>query len=269
MDRFWGWETEVPAVLPPLLPGTGAELMFHYGVPPVVTNSQKEALRLGSAFLLCARRGPHFADTQGGLGFISVRFRSGALRHFCGFPLSEITQDALPIEDVWGLDGLFLAEKVALAPDHAARIAVIEGWLFDCLQRYAKDQPQVERALVQLYYHHRDVKVEALAGSLGMSKRNFERVFRQQIGLTPKSFQRAARMNLTVRELLLCNSHDYLGVALDHGYYDQAHFIHDFRFYVGESPVSFLEARMRPAHFYNPPLFEPDKVPGIPEHFRK
>lgn len=269
VDRLWGWESDALAGLPPLLPGTGAELMFHYGVPPVVRNCHKEALGLGPAFLLCSRSGPHFAEPVGALGFISVRFRSGALRHFCGFPLSEITQDALPIGEVWGKTGRDLAEKVALAPDNASRVAMIEAWLMDCLQQHAKDQPRVEQALLQLYYHHREVKVESLADELGMSKRNFERVFRLQIGLSPKSFQRAARLNQTVRDLLLCDRHDYLGVALDHGYYDQAHFIHDFQFYVGESPSSFLEQRMRLAHFYNPPLFTPDKVPSIPACFGK
>jgi AraC-like DNA-binding protein len=261
VDRLWGWESTEQISLPPLLPGTGAELMIHYGQPAQLRSRQLGLLKLGAAYLLCARRGPHFAQARAGLGFISIRFRSGALRHFCPRPLSELGADALPIGELWGEEGNLLAEQVAQASSREERVAIIEHWLLACLARYGKTQPAIELALHRLYYRHQDVRVEALVEQIGMSRRNFERVFREEVGITPKAFQRVARFNQTVRELLLRNSVDYLGVALDHGYYDQAHFIHDFQNYVGETPATFLESRMRSAHFYNAPIFTPDTVP--------
>jgi len=261
VDRLWGWESAEQVTLPPLLPGTGAELMIHYGQPAQLCSRQAGPLQLGAAYLLCARRGPHYARALAGLGFISVRFRSGALRHFCPMPLSELGADALPIGDVWGEEGALMAEQVAAATCRAQRVAIIEQWLHACLVRHGKTQPAMELALHRLYYRHRDVRIESLVEQIGVSRRNFERVFREEVGITPKAFQRVARFNQTVRELLLRDSRDYLGVALDHGYYDQAHFIHDFQTYVGETPATFLESRMRMAHFYNAPIFTPDTVP--------
>ena len=261
IDRYWGWESEGPGALPTWLPGTGAELLFHYARPFAIDCGDRGVRELGAGQLLCARRAPHRPLAQAAVGFIAVRFRSGALRHFCAPSLAELHDDALPIGDVWGQSGRDLAERVALADDGEARVALIERWLLHCLARHRQYQPAIEEALRLLYYGHRDVRIDALAERLGMSRRHFERRFAEQIGVTPKAFQRTARLNHTVRELLLGASGDMLATALDHGYYDQAHFIHDFRAFVGQSPSAFLRNSADAAHFYNAPIFTPDRVP--------
>ena len=261
VDRLWGWESDDLLQLPAMLPGTGAELLFQYGRPFAIQSQQQSAAQLGLAQLLCARRRPYQLLPQSALGFIAVRFRSGALRHFCPLPLGDLRDDVVPVGEVWGAEGVDVAERVAQASTRDQRVSLLEGWLLRCLQRHHLAQPAVEAALRQLYYGHREVKIDRLADQLGMSRRHFERVFRCEIGVTPKLFQRTARFNLTVRELLLSASSDTLAVALDHGYYDQAHFIHDFQAFVGDSPAAYLQTTTRVAHFYNQPIFAPDKVP--------
>ena len=261
VDRLWGWESDDLLQLPAILPGTGAELLFQYGRPFAIRSRQQSAAQLGLAQLLCARHRPYQPLPQSALGFIAVRFRSGALRHFCPLPLGDLRDDVVPVGEVWGAEGVDVAERVAQASTRDQRVSLLEGWLLRCLQRHHLAQPAIEAALRQLYYGHREVKIDRLADQLGMSRRHFERVFRCEIGVTPKLFQRTARFNLTVRELLLSASSDTLAVALDHGYYDQAHFIHDFQAFVGDSPAAYLQTTTRVAHFYNQPIFAPDKVP--------
>ena len=261
IDRLWGWESAALAHLPPMLPGTGAELIFHYGRPLAVESRRQGVVQPGPGQLLCPRTMPCQPLPQADVGFIAVRFRSGALRHFSALPLADLRDDVLPIDAVWGADGSDVAERVAQAKSGKQRVSLIEDWLLRCLHRYHKGQPAIEAALRQLYYGHREVKIDSLAERIGMSRRHFERVFRSEIGVTPKLFARTARFNLTVRELLLSSQADMLGVALDHGYYDQAHFIHDFQAFAGDSPAVYLQRAARLAHFYNPPIFAPDKVP--------
>lgn len=260
IDRLWGWESAAAPVLPRLLPGTGAELMFHYRMPLAIDGPP--GLRCpGPASLLCVRSAPSQPIAAGPVGFISVRFRSGALRHFCPLPLAALRDEVIAAGDIWGAEGRAIAEQVALAAGHTERLALLLDWLAACLQRHGKRQPALEHAVRALYYSHRTVRIDALADSLGLSRRQLERLFCQHIGLTPKRFQRTARFHLTVRDLLLGAPPDTLVTALDHGFYDQAHFIHDFEHFVGEPPLRFLQGMAPMAHFYNPPLFSPDKVP--------
>ena len=261
VDRLWGWESPLAVAMPPMLPGNGAELLFHYGSPFAIAGTARGTVEPAAGQLLCARRAPHQLLARGTVGFIAVRFRSGALRHFTSLPLADLENDALSVADIWGSGGSEVAERVALAGDRTQRVDLIERWLLACLVRHRKEQPAIEAALRTLYYRHHGVTIEALAGRLGMSRRHFERVFGEQIGVTPKAFQRTARFNHTLRELLLVAPRDTLATALDHGYYDQAHFIRDFRSFVGVSPQSYLRQVRNSSHFYNQPLFAPDKVP--------
>ena len=261
IDRLWGWEGECGLPFAPMLPGTGAELMFHFGEPLSINNALSGRRNLGPAFLLCSRNAPHLLGTPGRLDFLAVRFRSGALRHFCPRPLLELMDDAFPIADVWGQDGRDIVERLATAPTRTARVAVIEDWLLRLLARHHLHQPVVELATRALYYRHHHLRIDDLAEQAGCSRRTLERVFRAATGLTPKGFQRRARFQLTARDLLLHQPADSLTTALDHGYYDQAHFIHDFRRFTGMSPNRFIHQTQHLAHFYNPSIFPPDRVP--------
>lgn len=246
VDRLWTCDSAAPAPLPRLLPGTGAELWFHHGEPPAP---------IGAGVVLCVRRKPLQWQAHGRIGFIAVRLRAGALRHFCATPLGEL-DDATALADVWRTD---IDERLALAPDNAARLDFVQDWLLQQLARHGRRQPAIEHGLRTLYYGHRDARIDTLADRLGCSRRHFERVFRQEVGLTPKAFQRTARFQLTMRDLLLHDGRDPLATALDHGYYDQAHFIHEVRRFTGQTPARLTQSTR--SHFYNPPLLPPDKVP--------
>lgn len=247
VDRYWLWDmADSGAGLPVMLPGTGAELIF---------------LRDSHACLVCIRSQVfRFEGFRAG-GLFSVRIRSGAVRHFCRIPLEDLFDRPVGLEDIWGVEGRMLEEAIWAAPDDTMRARLLDAWLMARLRENARSSPEVELAIWHLYYGHQTVRIDALAERLGMSRRHFERLFRQHLGMTPKSFQRTARFHLTVRDMLLSGSASSLEVALDHGYYDQSHFIRDFESFVGVSPLRFLTHSADRPHFYNPPLFSPDKVP--------
>ena len=261
IDRLWGWAGACHSPFAPMLPGTGAELMFHFGEPLSISNARTGRRNLGPAFLLCSRNAPHLLGAPDRLDFLAVRFRSGALRHFCPRPVLDLMDDAFPIAEVWGQDGRDIVEQLAAIPTRAARATAIEAWLLKLLARYHAQQPLVDLATRALYYRHRDLRIDDLAAQAGSSRRTLERVFRIATGLTPKGFQRRARFQLTARELLQQRPADPLATALDHGYYDQAHFIHDFQRFTGVSPNRFIREAKHLAHFYNPSIFSPDRVP--------
>ena len=87
----------------------------------------------------------------------------------------------------------------------------------------------------------RQVSVSALAEAVNMSERQFGRVFRQLVGLSPKQFSRIARLN---RVLNAPDHHSYAmsleQLALRHGYHDPSHLVHEFQELAGMSPVDFF-----------------------------
>ena len=86
------------------------------------------------------------------------------------------------------------------------------------------------------------------------SQRRFIQLFSNEVGLTPKLFCRVNRFQRVVRSLASIEEVDWAEVALDCGYYDQAHFIHDFQDFAGITPSAYLEHCTE--HLNHVPLIE-------------
>jgi len=78
---------------------------------------------------------------------------------------------------------------------------------------------------------------------IGLSQRRFIEIFRNEVGLTPKAFSRVCRFQHVLGQVESLTEVDWASVASDCGYFDQAHFIHDFREFAGVSPTMYLRHR--------------------------
>ena len=83
---------------------------------------------------------------------------------------------------------------------------------------------------------------------IGISSRRFWELFRNEVGLSPKAFCRIRRFNAVLTHIERLTTVDWLDVALSCGYFDQAHFNHDFRAFAGLSPSAYLRDRMSRTH---------------------
>ena len=88
------------------------------------------------------------------------------------------------------------------------------------------------------------MRVSDVAERAGMGSRRFMEKFREQTGLAPKAFQRVRRFQQVLQSLHTSERFDgsFAALAADCGYYDQAHFIHDFRRFAGMTPRDYLAA---------------------------
>lgn len=253
VDSIWGWDGAAgqAVALPTLLPGTGAEVFFHYRTPFRRAHPQMPDV-LPSAHLLCVRRAPVALQAAADVGFVAVRFRAGMLHRFTGIPAHELMDQACAVSDLWGAAAAGLAERMAAAPSFARRAALIQSFLLGCLQRSQGD-PLAEQAVSMLYRDCADISIERLAERIGIGRRQLERRVKLWTGQTPAEVRRLARFQKTVRALLLDPSARCLDAALAHGYYDQAHFIRDFRELARATPQRYLDAARARTHFYNTP----------------
>ncbi|HJV87647.1 MAG TPA: helix-turn-helix transcriptional regulator [Noviherbaspirillum sp.] len=253
IDRFWGWESgegeTVP--LPTVLPGTGAEVFFHYRTPFAQSEGGK-LFSLPATHLLCIRRRPMQLAAMEGLGFIAVRFRAGALHHFTQLPGNELIDQQPRAQDLWGTPGKRLADEVTGARSHDERVALLQSFLLEQLEARAFDAI-VSAAATVLYRHCDTLSIDQLAARFHLGKRQLERRFLQATGLTPVEVRRLGRFQKTARTLLLDPSATSADAALAHGYYDQSHFIREFQSLTALSPLAYLSQARLKTHFYNTP----------------
>jgi AraC-like DNA-binding protein len=88
-----------------------------------------------------------------------------------------------------------------------------------------------------------EVRVDRVAERLGVSPRHLRRAFTENVGIGPKEFSRTVRLHRAVKRAETSN--DWGRIAVDAGYYDQAHLIGDFRELVGLTPSAFTDFSRR------------------------
>lgn len=267
IDRLWGWESapgeRVP--MPTLLPGTGAELYFHYRVPFRRLTAPGVPVACDTAHLLCIRRQPVPLCPSGELGFIAVRFRAGMLHRFTELPGRELLDRVLAIDDLWGRAGRELARRVAESAAMPERLRLIQDFLCRQLRGESADA-LVERAISSLYRESSALSIAQLAMRLNLGQRQMERRFLALTGQGPAEVRRLGRFQKAARALLLAPAAAPLDVALAQGYFDQSHFSRDFRALAGAPPGRFLAMARATTHFYNTPrrAFETMTTPAHP-----
>ena len=249
IERIWRWRSvpgEVVA-LPLLAPGVGAELFFHLGQP----------FRLADAVfplvhLIAVRKKPLDFEPQENVHVLAVRFRAGMVRHFLPCLLGDVSRDWMPAEDLWGPGIRNLLHRLADTDSFPGQARLLCAWLREQRNRQEKLDGAVDFALESIYADPAAARMEALPELIGLGPRQFQRRFKAAIGLSAKRFHRLVRLYRLVRQEILNPGQIYLDAALDLGFFDQAHVIHDFQELTGRSPANFLREAGARTHFYNP-----------------
>jgi AraC-like DNA-binding protein len=160
----------------------------------------------------------------------------GACRLF-GLPMGELTRQVVELEDMIGPAAAELAERLAEAPGWPARFALLERAIAGRTLEAPSPAPGLEWAWRRLLESDGAVPVAELAAELGWSRRHFSATFREQIGMPPKLLARVLRFERALGRLRAGD--ELADVALDSGYYDQAHFNRDFKAFAGVTPTEY------------------------------
>lgn len=190
--------------------------------------------------LIGPRADAFFIETARAISVMGVHFRPGGAFPFLRFPAGEVQGAIVPWEDIWRGRAGALRERLLENPAPAVRFGLLERFLLDEVVRPLARHPSVAFGLIRFATGDPPSSVAEVVDRTGLSQRRFTGVFRDQVGLSPKVFSRLVRFQGALRRLEAGSVEDLAGLALDCGYFDQAHFNHDFRSFSGLTPTGFL-----------------------------
>ncbi len=194
--------------------------------------------------------GPHVSsyvcDVDPHATTLAIHFLPGGAAPFLPMPLQDLESDFLGVDEVWGADGRRLHEQLIETPGAAGRFALLEQFLV------ARARPSARYADVatalDAVERSPELRIADVGALTGLSPKRLIARFRTEVGLTPKAYARVRRFQAALRRL---RAGDARGaeIAADVGYFDQAHFVREFRSFTAMTPSQYAQRRIRlPSH---------------------
>jgi AraC-like DNA-binding protein len=195
-----------------------------------------------------ARSKAFLLDTSLPFSAIGIHFRPGGGFPFFGIPAGELHNQAVSLEALWpGFAGL-VSDQLWEARSAEARFLILERALLARARGQLDRHPAVMRAMALFDRSHGAVSVGDAVRRAGVSQRRLIELFWNEVGLSPKRYCRVRRFNDVLRRIEPLGDVDWTDVAQVCGYFDQAHFNHDFRAFAGLTPSEYLRRRVARNH---------------------
>lgn len=171
------------------------------------------------------------------IGTILVYFTEIGFTHFSSNPANELFNLSLSLDDIFNKNEISeVEEKLIIATTDKQRIKIVEQFLLSQLKDIQADKLIVE-AIKLIYQSKGTIRVKDLNEKLFISQSPFEKRFRKVVGTTPKKFTSIIRFNSVLDNLNETKS--LTEICYENNFFDQAHFIKDFKHFTGQTPEHF------------------------------
>ncbi|HVT98621.1 MAG TPA: helix-turn-helix domain-containing protein [Acidobacteriaceae bacterium] len=241
---FWYWEgMPHPHARERLMPNGEATIVFNLRDDEMRLYDADDLDRYtscGLAGLTGPRTGCFAIDTAAQDRVIGIEFQPGGTFPFFREPAGEIANQSAPLDCLWGAAVGEIREQLLAARSVDAMFVILATALLERLVRPLELHPAVGWARGWICRAPHVATVAGVVDRIGLSQRRFIELFRDQVGLPPKAFCRVRRFQRVLESVHRKAGVDWAQVALDGGYYDQAHFIHDFQGFAGMTPAAYL-----------------------------
>ena len=242
-------------------PGHRRERVLPTGRTQVILNLARDytldaredglLVKAAPSLVVGARSVYEVVDTSDMADLIGLVFEPGALPVFAGDAADLFSNRTVDLEDIWGGAARGLRDRLREIPSPAVKLEVLEADLLGRLHIRLTQKPVRLHVAVgfALDYFERApgvATVAEVARSTGWSERRFSQVFREQVGLAPKVWCRIQRFQRAVQRLHAGAEVRWTELALDCGFYDQAHFANEFRAFSGIDPTTYSSLRDTP-----------------------
>lgn len=172
-----------------------------------------------------------------------LKFKPGAFYPFVKWPVSNLTGSSITLWDAFGSAGSELETTILSLEDesHARMVEVAENFIRERLPERDENVALINQ-IVDLIVAEREItRVDDLVSRLNLNKRALQRLFNQYVGVSPKWVIKQYRLQEAATQLAEDEVAKGSALALDLGYFDQAHFIKEFRTSVGRTPADYAK----------------------------
>lgn len=222
-----------------IVPDGCMEMIFHYGDLYKQYTENGNSIIQPKCFVIGQLTRPLEIEATGKTGIFSVRFHPNGFLPFTTIPIKEMENTAVSLEKLFGQNGQEIEQQVLTTSSTAEKIKLIETFLLNQLTNNETIDCIVKSTVETILTANGQLTVDELSKQTNINRRQLERKFSSAIGLSPKQLSKTIRLQATLKMLLNKKFTSLTALAYENEYYDQAHFIKDFKELTGFTPKEF------------------------------
>ena len=242
--HYWMLEIDLSdeQVTERVVPTDSVQLMFHYKKPFVSISPDRQINRQPQSMVSGLSNSYIDAVAEGESGVIAVVFHPYGACNFFRFPLCELQNQNIHLGDVFSGKISLVEEQICECGDLKARVEVIEQFLTEqFLPVKEHDFSLIKRGTELIKQSGGQVQSRQLAEKLLVTPKNLERKFVSLVGQSPKQLSKIVRFWEVMNGLMQKQPRCLTEYAYHNGYFDQSHFIREFKNYSGYTPSEFVQ----------------------------
>ncbi|MFR0678794.1 DUF6597 domain-containing transcriptional factor [Dysgonomonas mossii] len=252
VKQYWGMETTFEGDNPYLhriIPTGLPELIFYLDYKPDVSSSR----RIEDNCILNIQQNDFYdLSISNNLNIFAIYFHPEAINLFFNLPLGQFFNSNIALSHLNKQLTNELQDKLSNSQSFEEKVEIAEFHLLQILSNVSINIDFKKRQhLVNLISQSRGIiSIDALVDESCLSRKQFERIFINQLGVSPKQYLKIIRFQSSLHHHSICPQSSLTELALQSGYYDQSHFINDVKSFTGSTPKEiFKECEMMSDYF--------------------
>jgi AraC-like DNA-binding protein len=224
-----------------VIPAENIQLMFHYRNPFVEYRSDTVLIKQPRSIISGLSDSFSNVSTDGQAGVVFISFYPAGACHFFKFPLSEIENRSIDMTAISGTKIKQVEECLYFAKTVKHRVSIIEDFL---LTNYSPiplhDNLLIQKGIELIKQSKGQINATVLSNTLSTTPKTLERKFSRYVGKTTKQLINLLRFQGVLQDISINKGFNLTQHAYNNGYFDQSHFIHEFKNFSGYTPREFI-----------------------------
>ncbi len=230
-------------------PNALCSLVINYQDEYYISNKKYDKKVAATCFISGQALSNYTFHLKGKIGVVGIAFKPAAVFHFYGMPMYELTDERICFSEICSTSCLELHELIVGAKTKEKKVGILENYLLCILDRPKYGEAAIIASANEIFDDKGQTNITGLLGQVPMSRRNFERKFLEEVGVSPKTYAKIRRFGYTCSLMAGHRDVNLMDVLHQGGYYDQSHFIKDFKYFSGRTPRKYAQTNVELANY--------------------
>lgn len=247
IECYWMMQSDDPTPrIEKIIPDGFTELIFNYGSVYEAKTDKDWALQ-GANLLAGQIRSYFHLKNTGPTGSFAIKLKPAALTQLFNLSMDQYLDKIVEMETIPSPLLSTLKKKVLPFENEQSLKLTLDNYFIELSQSASKNP--LQETLDLIFNSNGMASVSEMTAVAGVGERQLERLFKKYIGLSPKYYARIIRFNY-IFQLIKSKKSSWAEIVYQSGYYDQSHFIRNFKAFTGEDPSSYFFEEKNMANFF-------------------